>query len=89
MSLDWDKDLKEEDGKDQNEEEGQKDSEMKTLQISPRFSLATTFTPQHPKSSIEQLSRRSSVTPEKEDKKYNTLVTLLGHEGKETREDID
>ena len=89
MSLDWDKDLEEEERKDQKEGEDQKHSERKTPQTSPTFLLAATFTPQLPKSSIKQFSKRSSVTPEKEGQKCNTLTTLLGHESQETLEGID
>ena len=85
LSLNWDEDLEEE-WKNQ-EIEDQKDSDGKTYQSSPKFSPVTTFTP--PKSPIEQLSKRSSVTPEMEDQKCNTLMTLLGHKSKETLEEID
>ena len=67
----------------------QKDSEGKTPQTTPRFLLATTCTPQPPKFSTEQFSKRSSVTPEKEEHKHDTLTTLLGHKCQETLENID
>ena len=89
MYLDWDKDLKDEERKDQDKREDQKDSEGKTPQISSRLLLATTFTSSAPKSSIKQLSKRSSVTLEKEDEKCYTFMTLLGHESKETLEHIN
>ena len=88
MSSDWVEDLKEEERKNQ-EMEDQKDNEGKKPQTGPKFSSVTTFTPQLPISSMKQLGKRSSMTPEKEDKKCDTLMTLLGHKGKETLEDID
>ena len=91
MSLDWDDDDYEEKGKDQNKGEDKKDSEKKTTQTSPRFFVTTTLTLQPPESSIEQCSKRSSVTPEKEkeEHRHDTLMTLLGHENQDTSEDID
>ena len=53
------------------------------------FLLATTFTPQPPKSYIKQLSKRCSVTPEKEEDKCDTLTALLAHEGPETLEALN
>ena len=55
----------------------------------PRFLVTTTLTPQPPKSSIKQSSKRSSVTHEKEEPKCHTLTTLLEHENQDTLEDID
>ena len=71
------------------EGEYKKDSKRKTPQTSPRFLPSTMFTPQPPKSSIEQFSKRSIVAPEKEKHKCVTLMTLLGHNSQETLEDID
>ena len=89
-SLDWDDD-EEEEGKDQNKGEDQdKDSEKKTPQTNPRFLVPTTLTPQPPKPSItECFSKRSSLAPEKEECKCDTLMTLLGHEEQDILEDID
>ena len=79
MSLDWDNDEVEE-WKDHNKGEDQeKDSEKKTPQTNPRFFVATTLTPQIPKTSIEQFSKRSNVTPEKEEHRYKTMTLLEWH----------
>ena len=89
VSSDWDNDIEEEEGKDQDKGENQKDSERKTPSTNPRFFMATTLTPQPPKPSIKQFSKRSSVTPDKEEHKCDTLTTVLGHENQDTLEDID
>ena len=82
MSLDWDDDKEEEEGKDQNKGEDQKDSEKKTPLTNPRFFVATTLTPHPLKSPFEQFSKRSSVTPGKEEHICDTLMTLLEYETK-------
>ena len=89
MSSDCDDD-EEEGGQDKNKGEDQdKDSEKKTPQTIPRFIMVTTLTPQPPKSSIKQFSKRSSVTPKKEEHRCDALVTLQGHEKQGTLENID
>ena len=45
----------------------------------PKPSSVDTFTPKSSKSSIKQLDNQSSVSPEVEDIKIDTLATLLGH----------
>ena len=85
MSSDWDNN-DEEEGKDQNKAEDWDKYSEKTSQTNPRFFVAT---PQPPKPSIKQLSKRSSVTPEKEEHRCNMLATLLEHENQDTLETID
>ena len=87
MSSDWDDD-DEEEGKDQNKED-QKDSEKMIPQTSSRFFATATLTPQPPKSSIKQFSKRSSVTPEKGKHRHNTITILLWHENQDILEDND
>ena len=83
ISLNWDNNDEEEGGKDQDKGEDQSDSEKKTPQTSPWSFVTTTLTPQAPILHQEI----SSVTPENEDHRCNTLVTLLGHENQDTLED--
>ena len=90
MSLDWDDNDEEEEGKDQKKGEDLKGSEKKVPQTNPRFFAATTLTLQSlAKSSIQQFSKRSSVTSEKGEHRCETLITLLGHKNQKTLEDID
>ena len=55
----------------------------------PKSSSVDTFTPEPPKSSMKQLGNQSSALPEVEDKTFDPLGTLIGHENKEILEDID
>ena len=86
MSLDSDEVLKEE-RKDQNEGEDKR-QQGKTPKTSPRFFISYYIYSSTPKPSIKQLSKSSNVTLEKEHK-CDTLMTLLGHESRETLKDID
>ena len=72
---DWDADLKEQDTKNL-EMEDKKNNDSKTTQPSPKDSSVDTFTPKPSKSYIEQLDNQSSVSPEMEDKKFDTATTL-------------
>ena len=73
MSLDWDEDLEEDKRKNQEikdqKSNGDSPNQLQIL-ISYYFYSSASI------SSIEQLYERSSVTPEKEDQKCNTLMTL-------------
>ena len=59
------------------------DNKGKTPQTGPKISSVTTITPQPHNSPIKQLSKRSGMELEKEDKKCDTQTTLLGHKDKE------
>ena len=78
MFLHWDKDLKEK-------------KEMSRI----KEKIKGTVKGKHPKpisapkSCIKQSSKKSSVTPEKEKNKCETLTMLLGNRSSETLEDID
>ena len=93
MSSDWNYDdgEKEEEGKDQKDkrEYQDKDSEKKTSQASPRIFVVTTLTPHSLTPSIEQFSKKSNVTPKKEEHRCNILVTLVGYVKQDTLENID
>ena len=85
---DWDADLEEWDRNNQ-EIEDHKNNDRKTPQPSLKLSLVDTFTPKPFKPSTEQLDNQSSLSPETENKKIDTLATLLGHENTETLENIN
>ena len=88
MCLDWDADLKEQDRKNK-EIKDQKDSEGKTPQNWPTFLSVTTFTLQHPESSIKQSTKKSSETPTEEENKYKALTMILEHESSKSLEEVN
>ena len=56
---------------------------------SPKPTSVDTLTLQPSISSIDRFGNQISELPEMEDQKHYTLMTLLGHENKETLEDVN